>query len=98
MKDLFGHKVKTKPLQRMYFVSITPPEGPTWWGVRPGFSEDGIRQEVAGSIGLTKKDVAGRVSVTPLRAPSGKEYRERDFTITRKTKEEFLKDLLTGTV
>ncbi|GEM_PF-4792207 len=94
MRDPFGKKPKAEPVNRMYFVAVTPPEGPAWWGVRSGSSEDGIRQEVADRTGLTRQAISGRVSVTLLRPPAGKEYREREFTITRKPKEEFLRDLL----
>lgn len=87
-------KPEAEPVQKMYFVAVTPPEGSTWWGVRPAVSEDAARQEVMALTGKTRQEIAGRVSVAPLRPPKGKDYLSKEFTVTRKSKEEFLRGLL----
>lgn len=95
MKNPFEKKAKAEQIRKMYFTAITPPEGPTWWGVLPSLSEDGVRQKVMELTGRTRQEIAGRVSVTLLRPPAGMIHREKFFTVVhRKTKEDFLNELL----
>ena len=89
-------KIGGEQSMRMYYVIVTPPEGPQWVGVRPAFSEECVRQEFSQRTGRTRQEMNGRVSVTLLRPPKGKEYRPIELTISRKPKEVFLRELLTG--
>jgi len=94
MINTLERKPKVEAVQRMYLVLITPPDGPQMIGVRPAISEDGARQEVMARTGKTRQEIGGRVSVTLLRPKKGMEYRETEFTVTRKSREEFLSSLL----
>ena len=94
MKNPFERKMEVEPVRNMYFFVITPPEGPEWWGVRLAFSEDVVRQEMMARTSKTRREISGRVSVTLLRPPAGMDYLEKDATITYKSKEDFLKNLL----
>lgn len=94
MMNVLERKPKAEPVQKMYLVVITPPEGPAMVGVRPAASEDGVRLEMMERLGKTRQDINGRVSVTLLRPKKGMEYRETEFTVTRKSNAEFLSGLL----
>ena len=91
-------KPKAEVVQRMYLVLITPPDGPKMIGVRPAVSEEAVRQDYMARTGKTRQEIAGRVSVTLLRPKKGMEYREAEFTVTRKSEEEFLNSLLVSIV
>lgn len=94
MKNPFGKKAQVEPGRKAFFVTITPPEGSTWVGVQRAVSEEEIRQNFMKQTGRTKQEIVGRVSALPLYPPVGMEYREAPFTITSKSKEDFLKFFL----
>ncbi len=94
MKSLFEKATKAEPGRKAFFVSITPPIGPTFWGIRHAGSVEEARLDVMKMTGLKKQEIAGRVSAFPLYPPAGMEYRATPFTITSKSKEDFLKVFL----
>lgn len=94
MMNALERKPKSETVQKMYLIVITPPDGPALVGVRSAASEDAARQNMMERLGKTRQDIAGRVSVTLLRPKKGMEYRETEFTVTRKSNAEFLNGLL----
>lgn len=94
MVNVLEKKPKAELIQKMYLIVITPPDGPAMVGARPAVSEEGARQDMMLRLGKTRQDIVGRVSVTPLRPRKGMEYRETEFTVTRKSNAEFLSGLL----
>lgn len=94
MMNVLERKPKVEPVQKMYLIVITPPDGPAMVGIRPAVSEGSAYNEVMGRLGKTKSELSGRVSVTLLRPKKGMEYRETEFTVTRKSNAEFLDGLL----
>lgn len=97
MMNVLERKPKAELFQKMYFIVITPPEGPSLVGVRPAVSEVAAKQEVMARLGKSSFEIGGRVSVTLLRPRKGMEYRQTEFTVTRKSDKDFLAELLTST-
>lgn len=96
MRNPFGRKPASEPVRKMYFIIVTPPSGSAWLGAQAAISESEAREKAMGRFGKTKQESAGRISAVLLRPPAGMEYREKDFTITGKSREKFLQDLLIG--
>ena len=83
-----------EPTLKPFYMTVTPPTGSSWVGIRHAASPENVLQAYLRETGLSRREIAGRVCLTLLRPPKGKEYHDVDLTITRKSKEDFLRECL----
>lgn len=86
-------KIGGEPLSKPFYMTVTPPTGSQWVGIRHAPSAEKILQDYLRDTNLSRREVAGRVCLTLLRPPKGKEYLDTDLTIMPRfsSKEDFLR-------